>query len=358
MQKLLSFRKFSNRLDEAHITKHFYERAYLRVENLAFESGVEGLDDRDLDFSKKQIVSYVNSCVAKLKNFDLSNYMADYHRNIFTFGDIVLKKGENYFYPVFKVSRYNQEELAKKNKPQEYYFGSVYCAAIMGEKVMTIIVFPRKCQYKPEKLCNPINKDFIRNYFYDSYIENNDSRFSLKFFDEEFPNQNLSEGVKIIEIPEVFEEPLDPENKMRILRIEQEKREKEEWENKTETEKFLQLSRGEALQFKVVKGRVLSYLKKSGEVATGEIEDYQKQVENGKLTGLRIYFKPEIPGSPKIVKIIVPGERIVMPLHSSKRKISSEGEELGFNSYVATVEKITDTKYEGLVIRSSISGAI
>lgn len=274
MNHLLNFNIFNLRIDEAKIRQHFTDRYRLRIiDKLEFVSGVEELNEKELDFAKNQIKSYIESCIQKLKNFDMGDYKKfSSHFTIFSFGDIILKKGERYFYPTFRVPGITEEEKEDKIRrfgsvtTESFYSGSIFYTVIEGEWLQTLLLAPRLCKYDPNNPEGPCKDPLDRNEVMSKSKraaykrKNNSDNFTIDFFDESFPNnKELSQEVKIIEIPEKIDD----------------------------TKKLY------GIPIRI--GGYISFLNKDGLPIKRMISDYKKIVENDKLLGIIIFYNTKDP---------------------------------------------------------------
>jgi hypothetical protein len=142
-------------LFEAYLTDHFKKRYDLRGLNFEFESGVDDLTQEDLQQAKTKIVEILEKGKKNLESYDLEwNYGNEDTGFIFNFGDIVLKKGDKYYYPRFRV-------LGEEGDLQNSYTGSVFCAVAYSNGIITFMVYPRRCQYFPGGKCiDPLDYEF------------------------------------------------------------------------------------------------------------------------------------------------------------------------------------------------------
>jgi hypothetical protein len=152
MKHIQIYENFLNEL--ANPSGHFTNRFDLRATSVEFESGVEGLSDEDIAFAKERIVEIFEKAKKDLIFYDMSwnkgNRDIGY---IFNFGDIILRKGDQFYYPVLKVPK----EMGRK----DYYTGSVFCAICYSDSIITIMIFDRTCKYgsDPLKCKDPLDKE-------------------------------------------------------------------------------------------------------------------------------------------------------------------------------------------------------
>lgn len=155
MQHLKEFEIF-----EAFLTNHFVDRFELRAKDIRFKSGVEGLSEDEISFVRTKILGIWENCKKNLEKYDLEWNRGYRDRGyVFNFGDIVIKKGDQYLYPVM--------EVPDGKSLNEFKSGSVMCAICWDRSIVTLLIFPRKCKYThiSSSCKDPLNFDFVYDQF-------------------------------------------------------------------------------------------------------------------------------------------------------------------------------------------------
>jgi hypothetical protein len=310
MKFLLNFSLFeSSLLDEAKAIDHFNNRYDLRS-NFQFVGGTEGLSEEDLVFAKKKILEHLRECKLNMLKYKYPRTNYEY-TTVFHFGDIVLKKGDNLYYPTLSVP--------KDERGTKTYEGSVYGAVAHGDFIWTLMLFRRRC----EGCKNPIpTGEMLAKANVDmEYKETQTNLRSYQVVAAEETGTEISPKVKIIDLD-------DPERYKENTR--------REFTVTRDPSVFNKLR--PQFQIGIKTGNKISYLNKDGKKVTKEILDYQRASKGDSYSGIRMEFKPDIGTNLKGSKIFNIGTEI----------ISERGtDEMGYRDYVSVIIDMPHSTRDG-----------
>jgi hypothetical protein len=319
MKFLLNFSLFeSSLLDEAKAIDHFNNRYDLRS-NFQFVGGTEGLSEEDLVFAKKKILEHLRECKLNMLKYKYPRTNYEY-TTVFHFGDIVLKKGDNLYYPTLSVP--------KEETGGETYEGSVYGAVAHGDFIWTLMLFQRRC----EGCKNPIpTGEMLAKANVDmEYKATQTNLRSYQIVAAEETGTEISPKVKIIDLDSPERYKGDRESVFLI---------------KKDPEAFKGL-RSE-FQIGIKTGNEISYLNKDGQKVTKKILDFRKASKGDNFSGIRLEFEPPIGTNLKSFKILDIGTKI----------ISERGtDEIGYRDYISEITNYLDSKRDGLIIMCKTIG--
>jgi hypothetical protein len=310
MKFLLNFSLFESLLlDEAKTIDHFNDRYDLRS-NFQFVGGTEGLSEEDLVFAKKKILEHLRECKLNMLKYKYPRTNYEY-TTVFHFGDIVLKKGDNLYYPTLSVP--------KEKTGGETYEGSVYGAVAHGDFIYTLMLFQRRC----EGCKNPIpTGEMLAKANVDmEYKATQTNLRSYQVVAAEETGTEISPKVKIIDLdsPERYKE-----NTRREFTV-------------TRDPSVFNKLRPQ-FQIGIKTGNKISYLNKDGQKVTKEILDYQRPSKGDSFSGIRMEFKPDIGTNLKGSKIFNIGTEI----------ISERGtDEMGYRDYVSVIIDMPNSTRDG-----------
>lgn len=313
MKFLLNFSLFeSSLLDEAKAIDHFNNRYDLRS-NFQFVGGTEGLSEEDLVFAKKKILEHLRECKLNMLKYKYPRTNYEY-TTVFHFGDIVLKKGDNLYYPTLSVP--------KEKTGGETYEGSVYGAVVHGDLIWTLMLFQRRC----EGCKNPIpTGEMLAKANVDmEYKATQTNLRSYQVVAAEETGTEISPKVKIIDLDSPERYKVDRESVFLI---------------KKDPEAFKGLR--SQFQIGIKTGNKISYENKEGQKVTKEILDFQFPSKGDNFSGIRMTFKPPIGSNIPSIKYFSKGDNI----------ISERGtDEIGYRDYVSEIIDFLRSKRDGDII--------
>jgi hypothetical protein len=317
MKFLLNFSLFeSSLLDEAKAIDHFNNRYDLRS-NFQFVGGTEGLSEEDLVFAKKKILEHLRECKLNMLKYKYPRTNYEY-TTVFHFGDIVLKKGDNLYYPTLSVPK---DEGGTKT-----YEGSVYGAVAHGDIVYTLMLFQRRC----EGCKNPIpTGEMLAKANVDmEYKATQTNLRSYQVVAAEETGTEISPKVKIIDLDSPERYKGDRESVFLI---------------KKDPEAFKGL-RSE-FQIGIKTGNEISWLNKDDKKITKKIFDFTMASIKDNWSGMRIEFTP-IEGL-KSFKTFDVGTKLI---------VDRGTENTGLSDYVAEITSIVFSKRDGYIFMCKTIG--
>ena len=264
MKFLLNFSLFESLLlDEAKTIDHFNDRYDLRS-NFQFVGGTEGLSEEDLVFARKKILEHLRECKFNMLRYKYPRTNYEY-TTVFHFGDIVLKKGDNLYYPTLSVP--------KEKTGRETYEGSVYGAVAHGDLLYTLMLFQRRC----EGCKNPIpTQEMLAKAKEDMVYKATQTNLrSYQVVAAEETGIEISPRIKIIDLDSPERYKGDRESVFLI---------------KKDPEAFKGL-RSE-FQIGIKTGNEISWLSKEGKKITKKIFDFTLASIKDPWSGMRIEFPP------------------------------------------------------------------
>ena len=261
MKFLLNFSLFESLLlDEAKTIGHFNDRYDLRS-NFQFVGGTEGLSEEDLVFARKKILEHLRECKFNMLRYKYPRTNYEY-TTVFHFGDIVLKKGDNLYYPTLSVP--------KEKTGRETYEGSVYGAVAHGDDIYTLMLFQRRC----EGCKNPIpTEEMLSKADVDMVYQANQR--NIRSYQVVAAEETDRAGNDIAISP-----------KIKIIDLDSPERYKGDTESvfliKKDPEAFKGI--GSEHQIGIAKGKEISWLSKEGKKITGKIIRFDHPKNRGPMT--------------------------------------------------------------------------
>ena len=323
MKFLLSFKLFeSSLLWENKHHDHFKSRMDLR-KNFQFIGGVDGLSEDDLSFARKKIEEHLKECSVNILKYKYPRTNYGY-TTVFHFGDIVLKKGDNLYYPTLSVP--------KDERGVKTYEGSIYGAVAHGDVTYTLMLFQRRC----EGCKNPIPAEEMLLKA-DEDLEYKSKEMNLRGYQVVAAEETDMKGNNIAISPKIKMIDLDdPERYKENTRSEITVTRNPELFNKLRPE----------FQIGIKTGNEISYLNKDGQKVTKEIKDFQLASNRDSFGGIRMEFKSPIGGLPSF-KVFDVGTKI----------ISERGtDEIGYRDYISEITSVLVSKRDGLIIMCKTIG--
>lgn len=269
MKFILNFSLFESLLlDEAKAIDHFNDRYDLRS-NFQFVGGTEGLSEEDLVFAKKKILEHLRECKLNMLRYKypITNYE---YTTVFHFGDIVLKKGDNLYYPTLSVP--------KEKTGGETYEGSVYGAVAHGDHIWTLMIFQRRC----EGCKNPIpTEEMLAKANVDMAYKA--TQINLRSYQIVAAEETDREGNNIAISP-----------KVKIIDLDSPERYKGDRESVFLIKKDPEAFKGLRSEFQIgIKtGNEISWPNKENKKITKEIFDFTMASPRDNWSGMRIDFPP------------------------------------------------------------------
>lgn len=317
-------------LFEAFETDHIINRYDLRAKDIVFESGVDGLSEEDLKDIGEKILELWAEYREDLKKYDIEwNRGYEERGYYFSFGDIVVKKGENYYYPVLNV---------KKGKAsEESYSGSILCAICWGNKAVTILLFPRKCKYTLKSLdCkDPLDHQYAIDKFKrdkERYLASKGMRGTPYTIHQGSDFDEV--GLKMWKAPKV---------NLILLKTEEEK----------EKDKIAKIDRellnkikGVATIKKLTAGKPIVYQTR----VDGQESTFKRNIISQKNIGTQKDFLIEMilsqsQGGPNVRKTFKKGDKILVKISNiTKNPDDQLALELGYTHYLAEIERYSINK--------------
>lgn len=316
MKFLLNFSLFeSSLLDESQEHKHFKGRYDLRS-NFQFVGGTEGLSEEDLVFARKKILEHLKECKLNILKYKYPRTDLAY-TTVFHFGDIVLKKGDNLYYPVLSVQKEENSKIT--------YKGSVYVAVAHGDITWTLMIFPRKC-----KGCkNPIPTEEM---LYKASV------------DKEY--KSLQQNIQGYQVVAAEETDIAGNNiaisfKVKIIDLDSPERYKEDRDSLFLIKKDLEAFKGLRSEFQIgIKtGNEISWPSKENKKITKEIFDFTMASIKEDWSGMRIVFPP-MEGLPKSFKIFKEGDKLI---------VNRGTENIESSDYLVEITKINFSNRDGFI---------
>ena len=318
MKFLLNFSLFeSSLLDEAKAIDHFDNRYDLRS-NFQFVGGTEGLSEEDLVFARKKILEHLRECKLNMLRYKYPRTNYEY-TTVFHFGDIVLKKGDNLYYPTLSVP--------KEKTGRETYEGSVYGAVAHGDLLYTLMLFQRRC----EGCKNPIpTQEMLAKAKEDMVYQA--TQKNLRSYQvvaaEEETGIEISPRIKIIDLDSPERYKGDRESVFLI---------------KKDPEAFKGLRSEHQIGIKI--GKEISWLSKEGKKITKKIFDFEVASIKDNWSGMKIYFPP-IDGRNSF-KIFDNGTKII---------VDRGTENTGSSDYLAEITSIQNSARDGWIFKYKTKG--
>lgn len=323
MKFLLNFSLFESLLlDESQEHKHFKARYDLRS-NFQFVGGTEGLSEEDLVFARKKILEHLRECALNIRKYKYPR--TDYaYTTVFHFGDIVLKKGDNLYYPTLSV--------LKDENSNKTYEGSVYGAVAHGDVTWTLMIFPRRC----EGCKNPIPTEEMLSKA-DIDMEYTSNQRNIRSYQVVAAEETDRAGNDIAISP-----------KIKIIDLDSPERYKGDRESVFLVQRDPEAFKGikPIFQISIKTGNVISFLNKEGKKITKKIFDIQN---NKDATKTITFFPPQgsPPNTPRTGKIFNFGDRMVAQKEAG-------GSEL--REYVGEIIDMPDLTRDGLIFKCKTIG--
>lgn len=327
MKFLSSFELF-----EARPTSHFKDRFELRAQDVIFESGVDGLRPDELEVIKYKVLEIWNKSKDDLEKYDLEwnkGYRDEGY--VFNFGDIVVKKGENYYYPVFKVPK-------EKNR-EEYHSGSIMCAICWENKIVTLLIFPRICKYvSGSSTCkDPLNHEMVFNQFKRDKVK------SLQMENRPGDPFNISFGPTEDKIGR----PVWKNPKVNLIILPTEEQDSSKEKKEAERNLILNVS-GFVTVKKITPGKTISFQVKKEGLPPSFVTRYIKSHRNiggQKNFSIEVILSQTPDGTLFSKKTFVPGDQILIKISSiTKNPDDQLALELGYTHYLAEIQRYSVNK--------------